>query len=80
MGKLPGHRQVTLYVDEELYERVRVTAYYLGKDIYEFVDTAFKNAVNGLVPKRQRETLEAMAKQNIKNGGARSRRGRRPAL
>jgi len=80
MGKLPGHRQVTLYADEELYERVRCTAYFLGEDIYEFVHEAFKSAVTRRVTKAEAETLERMAKQNIKNGSTRVRRVRRPAL
>jgi hypothetical protein len=80
MGRLPGHRQVTLYVDDELYERVRVAAYLLGKDIYEFVGIAFKKAVDDLVPKSDRAALEVMVRQNLKNGGPGRRRGKRPAL
>lgn len=80
MGKLPGHRQVTLYADEELYERVRCTAYFLGEDIYEFIHEALGSAVSRRVTKAQKSALETMAKQNIKNGVTRTRRVRRPAL
>ena len=78
MGKLKGHRQVTLYVNSELYERVRCTAYFLGEDIYEFVSKAFIAAVDGRVTKDQKSAIDVMAKQNIKNNGP--GRTRRPAL
>lgn len=78
MGNLQGHRQVTLYVDPELYEKSRCSAYTLGENIYEFVSEALESAIGRRLNKTQREAIESMAKQNIRNGGTRrSRRARR---
>jgi hypothetical protein len=75
MGHLPGHRQVTLYVDPVLYERVRLTAHSLGEDIYEFVDAALtKGVVSRMSDERQRAAIEMVAKQNVKNEAARKKR------
>lgn len=73
MGRLPGHRQVTLYIDPELYERVRCAAYTLGEDIYEFVAEALDKSISRRMTKTQREAIESMSKHNIKNGGSRRR-------
>lgn len=77
MGKLDGYRQATLYVEPELYERVRSAAYILNQDIYEFLDEALRNAIDRRIPEKQRAAIDLMAKQNIKNGGSRRPR-RRP--
>ncbi len=74
MGKLKGHRQVTLYIDPELYEKARCSAYTLGENIYEFVSEALSNAFGRRLTKVQRDAIESMAKQNIKNGGTRRSR------
>lgn len=68
MGRLPGYRQVTLYVDPALYERVRCAAYTLGEDIYVFAGEALGSAIERRMTKTQRAAVESMAKQNIKNG------------
>jgi hypothetical protein len=67
MGHLTGHRQVTLYIDPVLYEKMRCTAYALGEDIYEMVDEAMKSAIDRRLTQVQRATIESMAEQNIKN-------------
>ena len=67
MGRLPGYRQVTLYVDPLIYERVRCAAYTLGEDIYEFVGEALDTAVNHRLTTKQRAAVDSMARQNIKN-------------
>jgi len=74
MGKLEGHRQVTLYVDPKLYERVRCVAYTFDEDIYEFVDEALTSAIERRTTKAQRDAIDSMAKQNIKNGASRTKR------
>lgn len=71
MGRLPGKRQVTLYVDHLSYERVRCAAYVLGEDIYEFVGKALEVAVDQRLDKKQRATVEHMAQQNVKNAASR---------
>lgn len=73
MGRLPGYRQVTLYVDPAHYERVRCAAYTLSEDIYEFVGEALASAVDRRLSKPQRAAVESMAKQNLKNGASRKR-------
>lgn len=70
MGRLPDHRQVTLYVKPELYERVRSTAYTLNEDIYEFVDEALADACDRRVKPTVRDAILQTVKQNLKNKGA----------
>ncbi len=74
MGRKPGYRQVTLYVEPALYERVRCTAYTLGEDIYELVAEAFDSAIERRTTKAQRTVIESMAKQNLKNEATREKR------
>lgn len=74
VGKLQGYRQVTLYVEHALYERVRCTAYTLGEDIYELVGEALTSAVDRRTTKAQRTAIDSMAKQNLKNGTSRDKR------
>ncbi len=76
MGKLPGHRQVTIYMNPELYERVRCAAYVLGEDIYEFAGEAFAEALKSMLTPSQRSTVDQMARHNLKNGGRRQRLAR----
>lgn len=67
MGRKPGYRQVTLYVEPVLYERVKHIAYTLDEDIYEFVDEALASACERRTTKSQRDTIDSMVRQNIKN-------------
>lgn len=79
MGKIKGHRMVTMYVDSVLYEEVRCAAYVLDELIYKFVGEALTSAVSRRLDKAQRDAVAAMAKQNVtKNGKRRSRHN--PAL
>ncbi len=73
MGKLKGRRQATFYVEPELYEVARCTAYTLGENIYQFVDEALRSAVSRRLTKAQKTTIEEMARNNIKRGGTRRR-------
>lgn len=79
MGNLKGHRMITLYVKPELYEQVRCAAYVLDELIYNFVGEAFESAVTRRLNKAQRDAVQAMAKQNVANGGKRKSQ-RNPAL
>lgn len=74
MGNLPGYRTVTLYVEPELYEKVRQSAAILGEDIYEFVGEALTNAVDRRMSKKDRVAIEHIAKQHVANGTNRSKR------
>lgn len=67
MGKKPGYRQVTMYADYSLYERVRCAAYTIGEDIFEFVDEALRNALDRRLTPQQRSAVNMMANQNLKN-------------
>ncbi len=67
MGRLPGHRQVTLYMEPELHAQVRCAAYTLGEDIYEFVGEALKSAILRRMTAAQRAAVESISRQNIKN-------------
>lgn len=71
MGKIEGKRQVTLYIEPELYERVRCSAYLLNEDIYEFVSESLKHSVDRRIPDSKRAAVNMMAKQNIEHGGSR---------
>lgn len=73
VGRMPGYRQVTMYVDPALYEKVRCTAYTLNEDIYELVGEALASAVERRTTKAQRTAIESMAKQNLKNGASRAK-------
>lgn len=74
MGNLKGHRMITLYVDPELYERVRCAAYLLDELIYKFVGEALSSAVKRRLDRAQRKVVFAMAKQNVAKGGKRKSR------
>lgn len=74
MGRLPGHRQVTLYIEPELYEKVRCTAYTLGEDIYEFVGDALSKAILLRLTKSQRAAVESMSKLKSKRAAPARRR------
>lgn len=74
VGRMPGYRQVTLYVEPELYEKVRRAASTLNEDIYEFVGEALANAIDRRMSKKEREAIELLVKQNIKNVGRGARR------
>ncbi len=65
---------VTLYVDPELYERVRCASYILDELIYQFVGEAFSDAVARRLNKAQRAAVDAMAQQNVAKGGKRRSR------
>jgi hypothetical protein len=78
VGRLPGHRQVTLYIDPVLYEKVRCAAYTLGEDIYEFINESLEESLTRRMTKAQRAAIESMSKHNLKNGGVHRRRN--PAL
>jgi len=67
MGRKPGYRQVTLYVEPVLYERVKNIAYSLNEDIYVFVEEAFNSATTRRSTKSQRDTIDAMIAQNMKH-------------
>lgn len=73
MGQKPGYRQVTMYVDPLLYERVRYTAYTLGEDIFELTAEALNAAIERRTSKEQRTAIELMATQNLKNKARRSK-------
>lgn len=79
MGNLKGHRMITLYVDPELYERVRCAAYVLDELIYKFVGEALGNSIVRRLDKAQRGAVEAMARQNVAKGAKRRSR-HNPAL
>lgn len=74
MGNLKGHRMITLYVDPELYERVRCAAYVLDELIYRFVGEALANAVDRRLDKEKHAAVTAMAKQNVAKSGKRRSR------
>lgn len=74
MGRKLGFRQVTMYVEPVLYERVKHSAYALDEDIYEFVDEALKSACERRTNKQQRDTIGVLVQQNIKNRADREKR------
>ncbi len=73
MGRLPGYRQVTLYVEPVLYEKVRRAASTLDEDIYEFVGEALESAVNRRLSKKERDAIELLINHNNKNGASRNK-------
>lgn len=74
VGRLPGYRQVTLYVEPGLYEKVRRAASTLGEDIYEFVGEALGSSIERRMSKKERDAIDLLVKQNIKNGASREKR------
>lgn len=74
VGRMPGYRQVTLYVEPLLYERVRRASSTLDEDIYEFLNEALANALERRISKKERAAIDLLAKQNIKNGSLRAKR------
>jgi hypothetical protein len=67
VGRKPGYRQVTLYVEPMLYERVKNIAYTLDEDVYVFVSEALKSACERRVTQSQRDAIDSLIQQNIKN-------------
>lgn len=66
MGKRShGLRQVTLYADPALYERVRCAAYAIGEDIYQFVGEAMAEAITRRLTPAQRAAVDRMARQKV---------------
>lgn len=65
MGKLKGHRMVTMYVNEELYEKVRCASYALDELIYQFVDEALSSALDRRLDKAKRTVVDAMTARGI---------------
>lgn len=74
VGRMPGYRQVTLYVEPVLYEKVRRAASTFDEDIYEFVGEALTNAIDRRMTKKERDAIDLLVKQNIKNGASREKR------
>lgn len=64
MGRKEGHRQITLFMQRELYERVRHSAYILGEDIYVFLAKAATVAMDARLTAAQKAAIEAMSKQH----------------
>lgn len=64
MGRMPGYRQVTLYVEPGLYEKVRRAASTLNEDIYEFVGEALQNAFSRRMSKKERDAIELLINHN----------------
>lgn len=65
---------MSLYVEPVLYEQVRYAASKFGEDIYEFVGEALASAIERRMTKKEREAIELLAKQCIKNGTRREKR------
>lgn len=74
VGRMPGYRSVSLYVEPLLYEKVRYAAASFDEDIFEFVNEALAEAIERRIPKKERAAIELLAKQNIKNGASREKR------
>lgn len=74
MGKLKGHRMVTLYVEPLLYEKVRCAAYLFDQLIYLFVEEALTSAIDRRLDKAQKGIITEMAKQNVAKGSKRRSR------
>jgi hypothetical protein len=71
---MPGHRQVTLYVDAGLYERVRFAAYTLGEDIYEFAGAALRASLAARLTRTQSDAVESMSRQKREADAAKAAR------
>lgn len=67
MGKLPGYRQASLYIDPLLYEEVRCSAYTLKEDIYEFVAEALAQSIERRLDAEHLAAVRLMAKQNMRD-------------
>ena len=61
MGRLSNHKQVTLYVDPKLYERVRHAAWgVLHEDIYEFINEAMLEALQRRLTRSQLAAVDTL--------------------
>jgi hypothetical protein len=67
MGRKPGYRMVTLYVEPVLYERAKRIAYTLHENVYDFVGEALTSACERRTTKSERAVIDTMVKQHIKN-------------
>lgn len=71
MGKLDGHKQITLYMDPEIYERVVHVARMRGEPIYKLINDACARAIPRITTVEQRKALDAimLAKAAVKRRG-----------
>ena len=80
MGHIPGHKQVTLYIDPAIYERVKCAAYFLSEDIFEFVSEALDASVDRRLTTAQLQGLSGMVASRLaakpKTNGRKKKRPR----
>lgn len=74
MGKKEGFRQVTMYVDPDLYDRVKQLAWHYKEDIFEFVGKALESAVERRSNPKLLAAIDMARPQVGKNGQRRERR------
>jgi len=79
MGVLTGYRQVSLYMDPDLYKRATHVAKMLCEPMYEFVNSALALAIEHRATPEQRKAVEilvgpATKKDSSKKKATRSKR------
>lgn len=57
VGTLNGHRQVTLYIDDAIYERAKHVANMLDVPVYRLVNEALEKHVDKLTTPEQKKAM-----------------------
>lgn len=67
MGVMPGHRQVTLYIEPSTYEQAVHVAKMLGEPVYVFINKALKESINNRTTPEQRKAIELITASGVKS-------------
>lgn len=69
MGVMVGYKQVSLYVDPDLYARASHVAKMLDEPLYEFVNKALAAAVEQRTTPEQRKAVDVLVGGTTPSGG-----------
>ncbi len=67
MGKLTGHQQKSVYVDDSLYSAIKIIAAKTGHPIYVLFNDALTAIIEKHTTPQERKTLMSFAQKGQKN-------------
>jgi hypothetical protein len=59
MGAMPGLRQVSLYIEPDLYSQAKIVSIKTGRPLYKVINDALRAEVEKHVPPGDRKTLNS---------------------
>lgn len=69
MGKMPGLRQVSAYVEPALYDQIKIVAVKTNRPMYKVVNDALRAEVEKCVPSSERKVLDSFTNGKGKKKG-----------